>query len=149
MSGGELRGDSAQKINGAASLTEAVPGEISFFADPRYTAHLRKTRASAVFVPLDFAETIPAAQIRVANPSKAFEQVVLKLAPKAIVFAPGIHSSAIVDPSAKLGKRVSIQPHAVIEAGASIGDDTVIGAGLVHAVAAALVNGPALPASGA
>src|SRR5438270_5013177 len=129
MSGGELLGDPAQKITGAASLAEALPGEISFFFDPRYFSRLRKTRASAVFVPLDFSETIPAAQVRVPNPSKAFEQVVLKLAPKPIVFTPGIHSSAIIDPNAKLGARVSIQPHAVIEAGAVIGENTVIGAG--------------------
>jgi UDP-3-O-[3-hydroxymyristoyl] glucosamine N-acyltransferase len=129
MSGGELLGDPAQKITGAASLMEAVPGEISFFADPKYFSRLRKTRASAVFVPANFAEKIPAAQIRVANPSKAFEQVVLRLAPKPIIFAPGIHSSAIIDPTAKLGARVSIQPHAVIEAGVNVGDDTVIGAG--------------------
>jgi len=129
ISGGELLGDPAQKITGAASLMEAVPGEISFFADPKYFSRLRKTRASAVFVPLDFSEKILAAQIRVPNPSKAFEQVVLRLAPKPIVFAPGIHPSAIVDPKAKLGARVSIQPHAVIESGATIGDDTVIGAG--------------------
>jgi len=129
MSGGELLGNPEQKITGAASLSEAVPGEISFFADPRYFSRLRKTRASAVFVPLDFSETIPAGQIRVANPSKAFEQIVLKLAPKPVTFAPGVHPSAIVDPSAKLGARVSIQPYAVIEAGASIGDDSVIGAG--------------------
>ena len=129
MSGGELLGNPEQKITGAASLSEAVPGEISFFADPRYLSRLRKTRASAVFVPLDFSETIPAGQIRVANPSKAFEQIVLKLAPKPVTFAPGVHPSAIVDPSAKLGARVSIQPYAVIEADASIGDDSIIGAG--------------------
>ena len=129
ISGGELRGDPAQKITGAASLAEAILGEISFFADPKYFSRLRKTRASAVFVPLDFSETISVPQIRVANPSKAFEQVVLKLAPKPVAFAPGVHPSAIVDPSAKVGARVSIQPHAVIKAGASIGDDTVIGAG--------------------
>src|SRR4029077_5234583 len=45
------------------------------------------------------------------------------------VFTAGIHSSAIIDPSAKLGARVSIQPHAVIEALAIIGDDTFVGAG--------------------
>ena len=129
MSGGELLGDPAQEITGAASLMEAVPGEVSFFADPKYFSRLRKTRASAVFVPLNFSEKIPAAQIRVSNPSKAFEQVVVRLAPKPIAFAPGIHSSAIIDPKAKLGARVSIQPHVVIEAGAIIGDDTVIGAG--------------------
>src|SRR6185436_2617963 len=72
---------------------------------------------------------IAPAQIRVADPSKAFEQVVLKLAPKPIVFAPGVHPTAIVDPTAKLGARVAIQPHAVIEAAVTIGDETVIGAG--------------------
>src|SRR6266700_5438088 len=129
MSGGELVGDPALKITSAASLVEATTGEISFFANRKYVGLLRKTRASAVFVPPDFAEPISAAQIRVANPTKAFEQVVLKLAPKPITFAPGIHPTAVIDPSAQLGQRVSIQPHVVIEAGARIGDDTIIGAG--------------------
>jgi UDP-3-O-[3-hydroxymyristoyl] glucosamine N-acyltransferase len=129
MSGGELLGDPAQKITGAASLAEATDGDVSFFGTPKYVAQLRKTRASAVFVPLDFSETIAAAQIRVPNPAKAFEQVVLKLAPKPVASVPGVHPSAIVDPSVKLGARVSIQPHAVIEPGVSIGDDSVIGAG--------------------
>ncbi len=129
MSGGKLLGDPAQQITGAASLLEADDGEISFFNNPKYAAQLRETHASAVFVPADFSEQIPAAQIRVSNPAKAFEQVVLKLAPKPIEFAPGIHPSAIVDPSAKLGAGVSIQPHAVVERGAIIGNDALIGAG--------------------
>jgi UDP-3-O-[3-hydroxymyristoyl] glucosamine N-acyltransferase len=129
LSGGELLGDSTLKITGAASLGEATRGEISFFTNRKYIALLRKTRASAVFVPPDFAEPINAAQIRVSNPTKAFEQVVLKFAPKPITFTPGIHPSAVVDPSAHLGNRVSIQPLAVIEARAKISDDTIIGAG--------------------
>ncbi len=128
-SGGELVGDGSLQITGAASLAEAAPGEISFFGNRKYIGLLRKTRASALFVPPDFAEPINAAQIRVSNPTKAFEQVVLKFAPKPIKFAPGIHASAVIDPSAQLGQRVSVQPHAVIEAGARIGDDTIIGAG--------------------
>src|SRR5216110_902151 len=129
MCDGELVGDPALKITGAASLAEATDGEITFFANRKYVGALRKTRASAIFVARDFAEPITVAQIRVSNPTKAFEQVVLKLAPKPITFAAGVHSSAIVDPSVQLGERVSIQPHAVIEAGARIGDCTVIGAG--------------------
>jgi UDP-3-O-[3-hydroxymyristoyl] glucosamine N-acyltransferase len=128
-SGGKLVGDPSLQITGAASLGEATPGEVSFFANRKYIALLRKTRASAVFVPADFAESITPAQIRVSNPTKAFEQVILQFAPKPITFAAGVHSSAVVDPSARLGERVSIQPHAVIEAGTKIGDDTIIGAG--------------------
>jgi UDP-3-O-[3-hydroxymyristoyl] glucosamine N-acyltransferase len=129
LSGGELVGDPTLKITGAASLGEAAPGEISFFANRKYVGLLRKTRASAVFVPPDFAEPINAAQVRVSNPTKAFEQVVLKFAPKPITFAPGIHPSAVVDAGAQLADRVSIQPLAVIEPGAKIGNDTIIGAG--------------------
>ena len=129
LSDGVLVGDSTLRITGAASLGEATQGEISFFANRKYVGLLRKTRASAVFVPPDFSEPINAAHIRVSNPTKAFEQVVLKFAPKPITFALGIHPSAVVDPSVQLGDRVSIQPLAVIEAGARIGDDTIIGAG--------------------
>jgi UDP-3-O-[3-hydroxymyristoyl] glucosamine N-acyltransferase len=129
LCGGELNGDPACKITGVASLDEAVEGEIAFYNNPKYMPRLRNTRASAVFVPSDFSENTAAAQIRVADPSKAFEQVVIKLAPKPVAFAPGVHATAIVDPSAKVGARVSIQPHAVIEAGATIGNETVIGAG--------------------
>src|SRR4030095_6431820 len=46
-----------------------------------------------------------------------------------VAFTPGIHATAVVDSSAKLGERVSVQPHSVIEAGVNIGNDTVIGAG--------------------
>jgi UDP-3-O-[3-hydroxymyristoyl] glucosamine N-acyltransferase len=128
MSDGELIGDGAQIISGAASLAEATPGEITFFGNPKYVPLLRKTRATALFVPLDFADDVPQAQIRVADPTKAFERVVLKLAPPPVRFAPMVHATAIIAPDAKLGARVSVQPHAVIEAGVTIGDDTVIGA---------------------
>lgn len=128
MSGGELRGDPAQVITGAASLAEARSGEVSVFAYPKYMPLLRRTRASAAFVPVDFSEPMQLAQIRVANPLKAFEQVVLKLAPPEIRFEAAIHPTATISPTAQLGERVSIQPHAVIEGGATVGDDTVIGA---------------------
>jgi UDP-3-O-[3-hydroxymyristoyl] glucosamine N-acyltransferase len=129
ISGGELSGDPKKVITGAASLADATAGEISFFGDPRYLSLLRKTQASAIFVPVGFDQSIEAALIRVENPAKAFEQVVLKLAPDPVTFPPGVHATAIVDPSAKLGVGVSLQPLCVIEAGCTIGDGTVIGAG--------------------
>jgi len=126
---GELDGNPDTKISGAASLAEATADEISFFYNPRYGSHLRKTRAAAVFVPHDFADKIEAAVIRVQSPAKAFEQIAMRFAPTPIKLTPGIHPSAVVDQSVQLGKRVSIQPNVVIEAGAQIGADTVIGAG--------------------
>ena len=126
---GELRGDPERQIVGAAPLAEATQGEISFFGNPRYATQLRATRASAAFVPLDYAEGTTIDQIRVQAPAKAFEQMVRQFAPPPISFAPGVHPSAVIDQTAKLGRSVSIQPFVVIEAGVEIGDETVIGAG--------------------
>lgn len=131
ISGGEIVGNADQEISGAASLAEATVDEVSFFGgDTRYVTQVRKTRAAAVFVPVDFAEETTAAQIRTANPAQAFEQVVVRFAPRPVTFAPGVHESAVIHESVQLGERVSIQPHAVIEAGARIGDGTTIGAGV-------------------
>ncbi len=127
--GGEWTGDPVQTISGAASLMEAIPGEITFFADPRYLPLLRRTQASAIFVPLDFSETVAQALIRVAHPAKAFEQVVLKLAPEPVRFTPGLHPTAIVSETASLGEGVCVQAYVVIEEGVTIGDGTVLGAG--------------------
>ena len=90
MSDGLLVGNAETTITGAASVAEAMPGEITFYRDPKYLAAFRKTRAAAAFVPVDFEETVVAAQIRVSNPAKAFEQIVLKLAPLPITRAQGI-----------------------------------------------------------
>lgn len=129
MSGGELAGgDPAQVVTGAAALAEATAGEITFFGDSRYLAAFRRSRASAAFVPAEFTEQIVPAQIRVVQPAKAFEQVVLRLAPRPIEFAPGIHATAVIAGDVQLGDGVSVQAHAVIERGARIGAGTVIGA---------------------
>ena len=82
-------GDAEAIISGAASLAEATRGEITFYGNPRYLAAFRKTGAAAAFVPSDFTEQIVSGQIRVENPTKAFEQVVLKFAPQPISVAPG------------------------------------------------------------
>jgi len=126
--GGELTGDPAQTITGAASLPEATAGEVTFYANPKYLPLFRKTRASAAFVPADFDEPTEVALIRVANPAKAFEQVVMQLAPPPVVFAPGVHPTAVIAADARVGERVSIQPYVVIESGVTIGNDCVIGA---------------------
>jgi len=56
LSGGKLHGGNPDvKITGAASLSEAVAGEVTFYADPRYLARLRHTQASAIFVPVNFS----------------------------------------------------------------------------------------------
>ena len=128
--GGQLASgaDGSAKISGAAALAEALPGEVTFFGNPKYLLKLRASRATVALVPLAFAEEVPAACIRCENPTLAFSKVIEKFAPPPVHFAPGVHPTAVLAPGVRLGAGVSIQPHAVIEAGASIGDGTVVGA---------------------
>ena len=115
-------------ITGAASVSEAQEGDITFFGNPKYLSALRASRATCALVPEGFAETIAAIPIQVANPSLAFSQVVERFAPAPVVFEPGIHPSAVVAPSARIGAGVTIGAHAVVEAGAVIGDHSFLGA---------------------
>jgi UDP-3-O-[3-hydroxymyristoyl] glucosamine N-acyltransferase len=127
-SGGELSGETEQLITGAASVGEATVGEITFYGNPKYLAAFRRTRATAAFVPLDFDEKIVASQIRVANPVKSFQQVVMKFAPPPITHPPGIHATAVIAPDAQIAPDAAIAAHAVVEAGVAIGARSVIGA---------------------
>jgi len=120
------RGDTP--ITGAASVSEAQEGDITFFGNPKYLPALRASRATCALVPEGFAESIVAIPIQVANPSLAFSQVVERFAPAPVIFEPGIHPSAVIAPSVRIGAGVSIAPHVVVEAGAVIGDHSIIGA---------------------
>ncbi len=133
--GGELVGNPDQPITGVAGIREAQPGDLAFIASPKYYSALKTTQAAAVIVARDARiesgsglSAVTKALIRVDNPVAAFTQIVLRVMPPPVKYAPGIHPTAVIAPTAKLGKDVSIQPHAVIEPGAVIGDRTAIGA---------------------
>jgi UDP-3-O-[3-hydroxymyristoyl] glucosamine N-acyltransferase len=127
--GGELSGNPEQMVTGLAGVREAAPGDISFLASPKYLSAVKATRASVLIVQKDLSVSFGGTLIRVDNSAEAFAKLVEQVAPQPVTYKPGIHPSAIVASSARLGKNVSIQPYAVIEDGAVIGDRTVIGAG--------------------
>lgn len=129
-----LAGEPTATVTGFASLEEAAPGDLSFFADVRYVQRLRETQASAVLVPADFTAIgdLPPtlACLATDTPSQAFETIVDRYGWHEAAFQAGIHPTAIIDPSVKANlETLSVGAHAVIEAGASIGDGANIGAG--------------------
>jgi UDP-3-O-[3-hydroxymyristoyl] glucosamine N-acyltransferase len=128
--GGQLASgaDGSAKISGAAAVAEALPGEVTFFGNPKYLPQLRASRATVALVPLAFAEDVPAMRIHCENPTLAFSRVIERFSLPPIHFAPGVHPTAVIAADVQLGANVSIQPYAVIEEGASIGAGTIIGA---------------------
>lgn len=128
-----VAGDPEAEITGFASLDDAVAGDLSFYSDLQYRQRLQETRASAVLVPISFdCEGLPAglACVAAADPSRAFESVVDRYGWQPEPFRPGIHATAVIDDTvAASSDRISVGPHAVICAGAVIGDEVEIGAG--------------------
>lgn len=122
--GADLRGDANQPISGVAGLEEAGPEHVTFVANPRYSALARTTRAGAVLVAPDFPE-ISAATLRTANPYLAFARTV-QLFYREPEYAPGIHPTAAIHPTAKIGRDAHIAPYVVVSEGAVVGDHATL-----------------------
>lgn len=123
--GAELVGDPTLSVTGAGSIETAGATQVTFLSNPRYRPLLKDTSAAAIITTQENA-TIPGKNyLLVSNPDSAFQICIeafykKKKRPQ----ASGIHPTAVIDPSATLGKDLIIGPHVVIEAGATIGDRT-------------------------
>ncbi|MDY7117041.1 UDP-3-O-(3-hydroxymyristoyl)glucosamine N-acyltransferase [Halomonas sp. SSL-5] len=129
--GARLVGDARRRVTGLATLSEAGPDQVAFLANRAYLKDLPGTRAAAVLLHPQYAETCPVDRLELDNPYLGYAAASRLFDPLAGREPAGIHPSAVVDPSATLGERVEIGPQAVIEAGACLGDDVSVGAGSV------------------
>ena len=125
---GQIVGDGSIVIRGVAGIREALPGDITFIANPRYDAYLDETRASAVICgPEPRRPAVPL--LVVENPYLAFQRVVRIFRPDTHRPPPGVHPTAVVAADVTLGAAVSIGPHCVVESGVRLGDRVVLSAG--------------------
>ncbi len=129
--GGSLEGDGTIEIAAVAGLKEAVHGELSFLANPKYSAQVASTKASAVIVPGDWDRSSPCALIRVENSDQAFAAAAELFYEAVPEPKPGVHPTASVAESAVIGDGVSIGANCTIEDGVVIGANTVIQANCV------------------
>ncbi len=117
------------EISGLNGIDEAGPAEITFVANPKYAAAARLTSAGAVIVAENFP-IIPAATLRVEDPYLSFAHA-LKLFHEPVRYAPGVHPTAIIHPTAKIGRDAHIGPYVVIDENVEMGDNAVL---LAHVV---------------
>ena len=117
------------EITGVAGIKEAGPGQLTFVANPKYAGAARTTRASAVIVSEEFP-AISAALLRSKNPYLTFAHA-LELFHQPPRYQPGVHPTAVVHPSAKIGAGAHIGPYVVIDEEVTIGRNAVL---LAHVV---------------
>ncbi len=115
-----FEGKGATVIRGVSSLEKAQKGDLVFLAHRKYLSLLERSKASAAIIPSEeIYDGIPV--IKSENPHISFVKAV-EIFYKPYRPEPGIHPSALVSPSAKIEKNVSIGPFAYI------GDEAEIGA---------------------
>jgi UDP-3-O-[3-hydroxymyristoyl] glucosamine N-acyltransferase len=122
--GCKLEGPEDLEITGVAGIEEAKAGELTFVANPKYVRNVETTQAGAVIVGMDFpAPGRPL--LRSENSYLAFAKAIEIFHPPELPTA-GIHPTAVVAGSARIGRNPSIGPYVVIEDGAVLGDDCVL-----------------------
>lgn len=125
-------------FSGVAPLQTAGAGEISFLTNTKYLDALRATQAGAVILDPALVHHLPAGTIALAapRPMMAWAKVAGLFHPLPAV-VPGIHPTAVIDPTAQvsseaeIGPLCVIGPRAEIAAGCCIGPLASIGAGVV------------------
>lgn len=121
--GCHLVGDGEIEIHGVAGIENAGPGEITFLSNPRYRAHLRQTRASAVIVGEEDSGLQACLVSR--NPYLDFARA-LELFYQPPRPPAGIHPTAVIAESARIGSNASIGPHVVIGNHVTVGANAVL-----------------------
>ncbi len=122
--GAELRGNAELEVTGVKGIEEAGPSEVTFVANPRYAGLARTTHAAAVLVEPEFP-VIENATLRIKNPYLAFSRA-LGLFYQPPAYAPGIHPTAVIDPSAEIAEGAHIGAYVVIGPGVKLGPHAIL-----------------------
>ena len=127
--GGTLRGDGSALIAGVAEVSEAGPNEATWVSRSKYEAAIQGSRAGAVLVPRDFPAT-PMPAILCEHIDRAVAALLGAFAKPVSRPDPGIHPTAIVHSSARIGESPAIGPHVVVDAEVVVGARCVIHPGV-------------------
>jgi UDP-3-O-[3-hydroxymyristoyl] glucosamine N-acyltransferase len=127
--GETLQSAAERTITGVAGIETAGPTSITFVANPKYAAQARTTQAAALIVEPSFP-ALKTPTLRTPNPYLAWSKAIEAFHP-APRYAPGIHRTAVIAPSARVGVHAHIGAYVVIGERCRVGDDAVL---LPHAV---------------
>ena len=128
--GCRLEGSTEVEIRGVAGIEYAEPGQITFLANRRYFPLLKTTRASAILIeegiPLNRDAALPElAALRSGNPYFAFAQAI-ELFYQPPRYAPGIHPTAIIAKTARIGEGAHVGPYCYVDEDVEIGRNAVL-----------------------
>jgi UDP-3-O-[3-hydroxymyristoyl] glucosamine N-acyltransferase len=148
---GKIEGDATAVVRNFGKIESAMPGEISFLANPKYEDFIYSTKASVIIVneSLVLKKQVAATLLRVPDAYAAFATLLTKYQEMKNENLVGIQSPSFIASTAELGeynfvaafayigenvqtgKQVKIFPNAVIGENVIIGNNVTIHAGVI------------------
>ena len=122
--GGRVVGESGILIRQVGSLERATREQITFLSNSKLKAKLAETRAGAVILAPGNEKLTGLPRIVADNPYAYFARVSQLFNP--VVTQSGIHPTAVIAPSAKLGRNVSLGAGCVVGENVVIGEDSCL-----------------------
>lgn len=132
MIGAQLRGDASHQVVRVASLADAESDSLSFLFQQSYLSQLSSSRAGVVILSPQYADFWHGNALIMQHPHVGYAKAAALLHPAPQV-AIGIHATAVVPSSVRMGAGVRIDANVVIGQDCILGDAVVIGAGCVLA----------------
>lgn len=131
LTGAELIGDPRHVITGIADIETALSCEASFIGNSRYLKKLPLSKAGAIFIHPSTSRTTAHNFLLHKDPTRALQLLADTLFEEELqeTAFQGIHPTAVIHSTAKLGNSVTVGPHAVIDGDVTIGEGSFIGAG--------------------
>lgn len=145
---GSIHGNPDVEVDKLSKIEEAQIGSLTFLANPKYTSHIYKTKASVCIVSDEFEpiHVVSTTLIKVPDPYEAFSQL-LEFYNQVKLHKSGIENPSYIDETVKygselyvgafayigknvtIGNRVKIYPNTYIGDNVQIGDDVIVFAG--------------------
>ncbi|MEL6816787.1 MAG: UDP-3-O-(3-hydroxymyristoyl)glucosamine N-acyltransferase, partial [Cyanobacteria bacterium J06598_3] len=145
------REDGARQLTTLAAIQDASCEALSYVEGGKFAGYIATTQAGALVIPSDeeiqkmaIARGIP--WVSVKHPRLVFAKAIA-LFYQPFQLPPGIHPTAVIDPTATIGAEAGIGAHVVIQGNVTVGDRTCIHPNVVVYPGATIGSGTVLHAN--
>ena len=125
---GTVEGNPDAKVTSFAKIEHGKPGQLCFYANPKYEHYVYTSRASVLLVNADFTpkEPVTPTMVRVENAYNALAELLKYMSDQKKKYRRRRSLRSRIACSAKLGKRVNVGDFVTIGKNCQIGDCTII-----------------------
>lgn len=125
-----IKGDPNCTVEGVCTIDNSQAGRITFLMNSLYKKYLPETKAAAVILTSEEADSCPVNAIICRDPYYTYAKIAAFFDQKPKP-ALGVHPSAVIGSGCEMDDTVSIGPHVVLGNDVKLGRHVVIGAGTV------------------